>query len=363
MDFLDANNTLMIGCFMRVIGLIIIFICSAALILGCTSVGYYAQSVHGQWDILSRSHPINDVLRDPETTDALKRKLTQVLEIRRFASDALSLPDNSSYTRYADLGRRYAVWNVFAAPEFSLTPETWCFPIIGCVVYRGYFKQEDAQRFARRLKTQGKDVFIGGVPAYSTLGWFADPMLNTVMHYSAEELAGLVFHELAHQMIYVKDDSGFNESFATAVELEGVERWIQAAGDAARIGAYRERKERDRKVIALILEYKERLSRIYTTDQDEAWMKTQKRALIDELRKRFRVLVAPWTGYDHFVRWFSAPINNAKLVAVVAYHDLVPAFAALLRRHRGNMSKFFAEVGQLARLSKDARHARLKAEL
>ncbi len=351
----------MTGYLMRCIGLMMI--ASAAMILGCTPVGYYAQSIHGQWDILVRSQPITDVIRQPETTDAVKRRLAQVLEIRRFASDALSLPDNDSYTRYADLGRRYAVWNVFAAPEFSLTPEQWCFPIIGCVVYRGYFKLEDAQRFAARLEGQGKDVFIGGVPAYSTLGWFTDPMLNTVMHYSDEDLAGLVFHELAHQMIYVKDDSVFNESFATTVELEGVRRWIQAGSDASRINAYRERKDRDRKVIALILKYKERLSQLYATDREAAWMRTQKRALIVKLREQFRALVATWEGYDRFAQWFSGPINNAKLAAVVAYHDLVPAFQALLTRHRGDLGKFFAEAKQLASLSKDARNARLRAEL
>lgn len=351
----------MSSCLTRRIGLIMIG--SAAMILGCTSVGYYAQSIHGQWDVLVRSQPITDVIRQPDATDTLKRKLTQVLEIRHFASDVLSLPDNDSYTRYADLGRRYAVWNVFAAPEFSLTPEQWCFPVVGCVVYRGYFALEDAQRFAERLQEQNKDVFIGGVPAYSTLGWFSDPMLNTVMHYSDEDLAGLVFHELAHQMIYVKGDSVFNESFATTVELEGVRRWIQARGDASRTNAYRERKDRDRKVIALILKYKERLSHIYATDRGHEWMRTQKQALIDELREQFRVLVTPWKDYDRYTQWFSGPINNAKLVAVIAYHDLVPAFEAVLTRHRGDLNKFFGEVRQLAGLSKDARYARLRAEL
>lgn len=346
---------------MRGIGLIMIG--SAAMFLGCTPVAYYAQSIHGQWDILVRSQPIADVIREPETADALKRKLARVLEIRRFASDVLSLPDNGSYTRYADLGRPYAVWNVFAAPEFSLVPEKWCFPIIGCVVYRGYFKLEDAQHFAARLEKQGKDVFIGGVPAYSTLGWFTDPMLNTVMHYSDEDLAGLVFHELAHQLVYAKDDSVFNESFATTVELEGVERWIQIGGDASRINAYRERKHRDHQVVALILTYKERLSRIYASGTEEASMRTQKQALVGELREQFRALVAPWEGYDRFAQWFAGPINNAKLVAVAAYHDLVPAFEALLSRHGGDLDKLFAEAKQLARLSKDARHARLKAAL
>ncbi len=345
----------------RCFGLMIIAV--TAMVSGCTTVGYYAQSVHGQWDILVRSRPIEDVIRQPETTEALKSKLKQVLTMRRFASDVLSLPDNSSYTRYADLGRNYAVWNVFAAPEFSLTPEKWCFPIIGCVVYRGYFKHEDAQRFASRLEQQGKDVFIGGVPAYSTLGWFTDPMLNTVLHYSDEDLAGLVFHELAHQLVYVKDDSVFNESFATAVEQEGVRRWIQAAGDASRIDAYRQRKNRDREVIALILEYKERLSRAYASTNSASWMRTRKHALVDELRMQFQELVAPWEGYDRFAHWFAEPINNAKLVAVVAYHDLAPAFEALLTNHAGDLEKFFAAVRELAALTKDERTARLKALL
>ena len=329
------------------------------MIVGCSTVGYYAQSIHGQWDILFRSRPIDEVIREPSTPDMVKRKLSQVLEIRRFASEVLKLPDNGSYTRYADVGQRYVVWNVFAAPEYSLTPKKWCYPIVGCVVYRGYFHLKDAQLYAEKLKAQGYDVFVGGVPAYSTLGWFADPMLNTVMHYPDDDLAGLVFHELAHQLIYVKNDSVFNESFATAVELEGLKRWVRSQNDAPRIRAYRERKNRDRQVIELILEYKQKLSRIYASKKELAWMKAQKRIAIAELREEFNSLVAKWHDYNRFGDWFSGPINNAKLVAVSAYHDLVPAFEALLERHRGNLDNFYSEIKQLAKLKKRKRAARL----
>ncbi len=336
---------------------------AVALITGCVTVGYYAQSVRGQWDILSRSQAISDVLDESDDDARLQDKLKLVLEVRKFATEALRLPDNGSYTRYADLGRPYAVWNVFAAPELSLVPQTWCFPVVGCVVYRGYFDREDARRFASSLQTRGLDVFVGGVPAYSTLGWFADPILNTVMGYADVDLAGLVFHELAHQLVYVKDDSVFNESFATAVELEGVRRWLQSKGDEARIAAYRERKRRDRAVVALILRHREDLARIYGSDRDAAWMRREKHAVIADMQRQFTALTASWPDYDRFRAWFSTPINNAKLVAVAAYQDLVPDFEALLDGLDGDLGRFYGEVERLAKLDKVARTKRLKRRL
>ncbi len=333
---------------------------TVALLAGCSTVGYYAQSIGGQWEILSRSREITEVLEDSRNNAFLQKKLNLVLQIRRFATEVLHLPDNGSYTRYADLGRPYAVWNVFAAPEFSTTPHTWCFPVVGCVVYRGYFKAEHAQRFAASLKSRGMDVFVDGVPAYSTLGWFADPILNTVMRFSEVDLAGLVFHELAHQVVYVKDDSMFNESFATAVELEGVRRWLQSKGDDVRSAAYRERKRRDRNVIALILQHRDRLSRIYESDRDAAWMRREKQAVIAGLQREFRDLAAAWPDYDRFKAWFSTPINNAKLAAVAAYQDFVPHFEALLAGTHGDLRRFYKEVQLLTRLSRSERTNRLK---
>ncbi len=332
-----------------------------ALIAGCATVGYYAQSIHGQLDIMLRSRPISTVIAQPATAERVKDKLAKVLEMRRFASEVLGLPNNRSYTRYADVGRQYAVWNVFAAPELSLSPRQWCFPVVGCVVYRGYFAFTDAQAFADQLQAESQDVFIGGVPAYSTLGWFTDPVLNTVLDYPEAELAGLIFHELAHQAVYVKNDSVFNESFATAVELEGVTRWLQSRQDARALNAYQVRKQRDQAVIRLILSHRQRLSRVYAADRTDAWKRAQKRAVITELRSKFERLAAQWPGYARFRLWFSESINNAKLVAVSAYHDWVPAFAALLERSGGDLRSFLDAVRRLSRRDQAERDRQLRA--
>jgi predicted aminopeptidase len=200
---------------------------------GCTQLGYYTQSVSGQLDIWRREKPIHEVIEDAASPPALRDKLAQVLVIREYASRELALPANSSFRRYADLQRPFVAWNVFATEEFSMQPKTWCFAVAGCVSYRGYFAKADAENFAVGIAAAGHDVYVGGVPAYSTLGWFADPVLNTFIHYSPVELARLIFHELSHQVVYVKDDTVFNESFAVAVERAGVARWIARHGTAA----------------------------------------------------------------------------------------------------------------------------------
>ena len=333
----------------------------AGVLAGCSNIGYYVQSINGQFDLVQRARRIETVLADKGLPESLKEKLRQAVRIRRFASEELSLPDNPSYTEYADLERPFAVWNVFAAPELSLTPRQWCFPVVGCVYYRGYFSEADAENFASELAAQGDDVYVGGVPAYSTLGWFDDPLLNTVMHYPEEELAGLIFHELAHQVAYARDDTTFNESFATTVELEGVKRWLAAGGSADRAESYRQRKQRNQAVVALILRYRGVLETVYAADQSDQWKRRRKEEIITTMKNENRALVSGWPGYRGYRNWFAQPINNAQLASVAAYVELVTAFENLLARKNGDLASFYQAVKELASMDLESRRRALGA--
>jgi len=337
--------------------------CLALLVSGCANVSYYFQSVSGQLDVWRRERPIEDVIADPATAQALKDRLARALEIRAFASRELGLPDNASYRRYADLGRPFVVWNVFAAPEFSVQPLQSCFLFAGCVSYRGYFAREDAERFSTGLAEQGYDIYIGGVPAYSTLGYFADPVLNTFIHYPEAEIARLIFHELAHQVAYARDDTVFNESFAVAVEQEGVRRWLARGGDAKQ----REQFERGRRARAefasLVQKHRERLDALYRTRLAPDAMRGRKREILAELEAEYGSLKSQWGGFSGHDRWFTSKPNNAQLASVVAYSQLVTVFEMLLAREGGNLSGFYAAVKALAALPKDERDVRLAALL
>lgn len=320
----------------------------AVFLGGCGTVGYYYQSAKGQLDLIWRARDIDRVLADESVALPVRRRLQRVQVMRRFASRELALPDNDSYTRYADLERQYALWNVFAAPVLSVEPHRWCFPIVGCVVYRGYFEQAAARRYADSLQSRDLDTFVAGVPAYSTLGWFDDPMLNTILDYPEPRLAGLIFHELAHQVAYAKGDSTFNESFATAVEIEGVERWLRHQGRQAAIGEYRQRRRRDQQVVALILDYRRRLEAMYGMDREREWKLRRKAAISASLKTRYARLIRNWDGYNGYRGWFSRDLNNAHFVVIAAYHDKVPAFQALLARHDGDLTAFYENVIELS---------------
>jgi len=337
---------------------------AAALTLllgGCSTIGYYVQSVSGQLELWRRERPIAEVIADSATPQALRERLARVLEIRAFASRELALPENQSYRRYADLERRYVVWNVFAAPEFSVRPVAWCFVIVGCVSHRGYFSQERAERFARRLSGQGFDVHVGGVPAYSTLGWFSDPVLNTFIHYPEAELARIIFHELSHQVVYVADDTVFNESFASAVDEEGVRRWLARAGDAAQFEEFQRRRRIRAEFAELIDDYRDRLDELYSTGLDPEAMRSRKSAIFEELRREYSVLKQKWGGYKGYDRWFAQTLNNAQLASVGIYNQLVPAFEALLEREGGDFPRFYRAVRELAALPEKERSERLAA--
>ena len=335
----------------------------APLLCGCDTLRYYSQAVGGHLELMRRAAPIDEQLAREGLPPALKAKLEAVLRIREFASRELALPDNGSYKHYADLGRQYVVWNVFAAPEFSLEPVSSCFLLAGCVSYRGYFSEADAQAAAAALRVQSYDVYVGGVPAYSTLGWFDDPVLNTFIQYPVAGLARLVFHELAHQVLYVKNDTLFNESFAATVEQAGVERWLAQSGNADDRAAY-ERLQRIRNdFVALILKYRATLEQYYRKDFPVEAKRLGKARVLTEMDEEYRRLKAGWGGFAGYDRWFSGKPNNATLASVALYTELVPAFRALLEREGGDMPRFYAAAKELAKLPKEERDARLRAAL
>jgi predicted aminopeptidase len=310
---------------------------------------------------LGRERPVAEVIADPAASQALKARLARVLEIREFASRELGLPENRSYRRYADLERPFVVWNVFAAPEFSVRPLRWCFLFAGCVSYRGYFSREAAERFAAGVAGDGNDVYVGGVPAYSTLGWFPDPVLNTFVHYPEAELARLIIHELSHQVVYARDDTMFNESFAVAVERAGVRRWLAKTGDARQREAF-ERMQRIRaEFVGLIGKYRGRLEALYRTRLAPEEMRARKRTILGELEAEYRALQKGWGGFAGYDRWFAQPPNNAQIASLAIYTRLVPAFEALLEREGGDLPRFYAAVKALAELPREERDERLRA--
>ena len=328
---------------------------------GCVQVGYYWQSVDGQMEIVAKRQSITDLIANPATPAALKARLARVLEIRDFASRELSLPDNLSYRGYSDLRRQYVVWNVFAAEEFSVEARQWCFPIAGCVGYRGYFALAEAEAFATQQRRMGLDVFVGGVPAYSTLGWFDDPVLNTFVSYPEHELARLIFHELAHQTAYAKNDSEFNESFAVAVELEGVRRWIAAKGDGKMDADFESAQQRRKQFTDLILKYRSELASLYRSQLVPTAMRERKAAIYGAMKQDYQQLKAEGSGSAGYDRFFADP-NNATLASIAIYHGLVPQFQRMMARHNGDLAAFYGEVKKLAALNKEQRIRLLSAK-
>ena len=335
-----------------------LMVAAAPMVAGCSNFGYYMQSIDGQMKVLHARQPIASVVADPATAPALKAKLQRALEIRDFASRELRLPDNPSYRSYADLQRRYVVWNVFAADEFSVEPQQWCFLVVGCVGYRGYFAQAGAEALARELRGEGLDVFVAGVPAYSTLGWFDDPVLNTFVNYPEHEFARLIFHELAHQLIYVRNDSEFNESFAAAVEGEGVRRWIARSGDDRMHANFERAQQRRAQFLGLVLAYRERLAALYRLRMAPEEMRERKAATYAAMQRDYARIKSQWGGFAGYDRFFDN-VNNANLASVAIYHALVPQFQQLIAKHNGDLPAFYAEVKALAALGKDERALRL----
>jgi predicted aminopeptidase len=328
------------------------------LLNGCASVSYYAQLASGQLQLLQAREPVEKVINDPNRDATLRAHLAQSQKARAFASEHLHLPDNQSYRLYADIHRPYVVWNVFATQEFSLTPQNPCFPIAGCVAYRGYYSQSAARGEAAIQRLQGMDVSIGGVEAYSTLGWFNDPILNSMMGWGDERLATLIFHELAHQRFYVKDDTEFNESFATFVEQEGTRQWRAFRGLPADTDS--RLKQRDQ-FIELVLDVRSRLEKLYAQALPIDQMRERKAAEFEQFRRDYRLMRdSQWAGDKRYDTWVNAPLNNARLLPFGLYDQWVPAFAALYKQVGRDWLSFYAEVEKLGGLPVTERKAALK---
>ncbi|MFP5392531.1 MAG: aminopeptidase [Gammaproteobacteria bacterium] len=333
---------------------------AAGLLASCSSLNYYRQAAQGQLALLSEARPIDEWINDESTDAKLRLRLATARQIRSFAVKELDLPDNASYRNYAALKRPYVLWNVVATPELSLTPIQWCFPIAGCVSYRGYYSKEDAVAYARELREQGNDVQVDGVPAYSTLGWFNDPLISTFINYPDAELARLIFHELAHQIVYIAGDSRFNESFASAVEEAGVERWLNGFGNDTMRANYARYRARKQEFLALLLKCRKTLEDTYKSDKTDEEKRALKALAFHQLQEDYQQLKVSWGGYKGYDRFFAEPLSNAHLAAIATYTDYVPAFRTLLTR-AGSFASFYATARELAALDQAERDRRLKA--
>ena len=339
---------------------------------GCQTVGYYGQAVRGQYELWSRQKPIESLLKSSATPVELKNRLSLILSLRDFAEKHLHLPANGHYLAYADLERRFVVWNVYAAPEFSLTPKSWWYPVVGSLDYRGYFSEQKARDYAHALEQQGFDIYVGGVTAYSTLGWFHDPVLNTFIHDAEADLAELLFHELAHQRVFIPGDTEFNEAFATAVAEEGARRWMESRNDAAALEDYRIRTRRTEQFVELVADARQKLSLLYTNHSDVAFgppadktikdslLRAQKQEMLQGLREGYEQLKKEWSGSKDYDEWFHRSLNNAQLNTVDTYYRLVPAFKRAFSSNGENWESFYGSIQSLKKLEKSERRAALE---
>jgi predicted aminopeptidase len=338
---------------------------------GCQTAQYYRQAIAGESQILRRRIPIAKLMADPATPAALKQKFELVKGLREFAQVELKLPINKHYITYVDLHRRFAIWNVTAAPEFSLQPRKWWYPFVGSLKYRGYFFEKDAREYASRLADQRQEAYVEGIEAYSTLGWFADPLLNTFIAHAEADLAETIFHELTHQRLFLSGDTDFNEAFATVVAEEGVRRWFAAAQDQAGYQKYQVELGRSEQFVALVMKARRQLQEIYgETDEHhakrspsgaaQAQMRRAKSDVTAQLRAGYQDLKVSWGGYAGYDAWFAQSLNNAQLNTIAVYYELVPGFQALLREKAGDLEGFYKTVQEMRHLKKDARHQRLR---
>jgi len=340
---------------MRILWPTIVVVTSGALLSGC-AIPYYWQAVGGHLGLLAKRTPIETVIQDQGTSSVTQEALREVLEIRRFALEELGLPDNGSYQSYVDLERPYVVWNVVAAEEFSVDPMSWCFPFAGCVTYRGYFSEEDARQFAAALGADGLDTYVGGATAYSTLGYFKDPVLNTMLTGDGSTIAALLFHELAHQKLYIKGDSALSEAFASAIEEYGTESWLADRARPEDIAAYRDRMRRRTDFTNLIVEQQERLRSVYADPVSEASKRSAKEAAFEVMREDYEALKQTWGGATEYDAWFARPLNNARLASVTTYRRWLPGLRWRLQEL--GLQGFYAEMAELGeRTLEDRREA------
>lgn len=354
LDQQTMHNTLKTA---KLLILLLLVTCTAA----CSSFSYYAQSIQGQLEILNKSKPVDELLKEQQLPQQLLDELDIVRQIREFAITELSLPDNGSYRQYADLEREYVVWNVFAAPELSLAGKQWCYLVAGCLNYRGYFSRDAALHLANKLEKQGYDVYVGGVTAYSTLGWLADPVLNTMLNRGTTDLARVIFHELAHQKIYIKDDTEFNEAFADTVAIEGVERWLQKTGNSESIRKFKQDQEREDIFVNLVLRYRRQLDELYHSQFSDLEKRVTKTRLLQQMVNDYQQDRSAWRDGTTYDTWFAIGVNNAKLNAVTTYREYVPGFKILLRSVGSNLARFYGLVEELGKCRAEKRKSILQS--
>lgn len=341
-----------------------LFIAFLGLMLsGCTGAGYYAQAANGHLQVMRAARPIRELLQDPATDPGLKEKLGSAIAIREFASRELALPDNGSYRVYADLGRPFVVWNVFAAPEFSVEPEKWCMIFVGCVSYRGYFDRAEAERYAGELRRAGFDTHVGGVTAYSTLGYFSDPVLNTFLRQGDTETARIIFHELAHQLLFVSGDTVFNESFAATVENEGLRRWFARSSQPEQHLAFLAQQRRRAQFVQLVETWRGKLRALYATRRSPEEMRRAKEGVLAELKLAYAGLKLAWGGDGSYDKWFGQDMNNARIASLTLYTRLAPAFEAMLEQEKRDLPRFYRRVQSLSRLPGEERASALTGNM
>jgi predicted aminopeptidase len=354
--------------------LLVLSLALIAAVSGCRTIGFYAQAIKGQYQIFAHQELIEKLITDPQTPAKLREQLQLVQQLRSFAKDQLKLPVDGHYRKYVDLHRPYVVWNVQAAPQFSLQPRTWWYPLVGSLEYRGYFSEKGARKYAAHYAKRGDDVYVDGVEAYSTLGWFKDPVLNTFIDRNEPELAEVIFHELGHQRVFARGDTDFNEAYATTVGQEGARRWLRASGKTNLLARYEIALRRNDQFVHLIMSTREELKKVYgdTLDKDgkvkaagtpplpPAQLKAAKERVFAELRGNYQQLKAGWGGYAGYDEWFARELNNAQLNTIANYYDFLPAFQRVLEMNGNDMEKFYVEVERLSKLSKDERHQWLR---
>ena len=354
--------------------LVVLLAIVIAAVPGCRTIGYYSQAAKGQYQIFAHQKRIDQLIADPQTPAPLRSQLQLIEQLRAFAKDQLKLPVDGHYLKYVDVHRPYVVWNVQAAPEFSLQPRTWWYPVVGRLEYRGYFSGSGATNYAKHFAKKGDDVYVDGVEAYSTLGWFKDPILNTFINLSEPELAEVIFHELGHQRVFARGDTDFNEAYATTVGQEGAHRWLRASGKTDLIARYEAALHRNDQFVHLIMSTREELEKIYgdTLDKDgkvkaaktpplpPAQLNEAKKRVFADLRTNYQKLKLSWGGYSGYDDWFARELNNAQLNTIANYYDFLPAFERLLQMNGGNMEKFYVEVERLSKIDKDERHQWLR---
>ena len=335
--------------------IILLFLCwfSILFLPACSSVGYYVDAANGHLELMSNAEPVDELLQQTDLDKKLREQLINFQQARDFASEHLHLPDNDSYRSYSELGRDYVVWNVVATQEFSTQPETWCFLFVGCLSYRGYFEKQKVDDYAEQLKHKGLDVYVAGVSAYSTLGWFDDPIVSSMLYNSEARRVGIVFHELSHQLMYRKNSTTFNESFAMTVEEEGIRRWFEHNNKPALLKQYNENKSKNSQFHEMLLQTKSRLNFLYTQDLGDDEKRQKKSRYLKSIKDDYIKLKQQWNGFTGYDKWMSQELNNAHFLLVQTYHDLVPMFKAILRKNKNDLDAFYTEVKKISELDDD----------